>query len=113
MSFALWIEIAEIAGVVMIALLMIRPVAGWLARIVIWARGEETDPPVTTGAEGMVLRRGLARSDLNPHGKVFVRGEVWRAVAPEPIARNEEIEVVAVDGLTLEVRPRPHSPESF
>lgn len=113
MSTDLWIEIAEIAAVVLIALLLIRPLATWLARLVIWARGEETDPPVTTGVEGMILRTGVARSDLNPYGKVFVRGEVWRAVAPEPVARNEEIEVVAVQGLTLEVRPRPQNPESF
>lgn len=113
MSTELWIEIGEIALVVLGGLVLVRPLAGWLARLVIWARGEEMDPPVTTGAEGMLARRGVARSDLNPRGKVFVRGEVWRAVAPEPVARNEEIEVVAVEGLTLRVRPRPRSPESI
>lgn len=112
MSTDLWIEIAEIAIVVMVGLLLIRPVAAWLARLVIWARGEEMNPPISTGAEGMVLRRGVARSDLDPQGKVFVRGELWRAVAPVPVARNEEVEVVAVQGLTLQVRPRPRSPES-
>lgn len=113
MSTEFWIEVAEIAAVVVLGLLLLRPLATWLARLGIWATGEETDPPVTTGAEGMVLQRGVARSDLDPYGKVFVRGELWRAVAPEPVARNEEIEVVAVRGLTLEVRSRPQSPKSI
>lgn len=113
MSTELWIQIVEVALVILGGVVLFRPLAGWLARLVVWIQGEEMEPPVTTGAEGMLLERGVARTDLQPHGKVFVRGEVWRAVAPEPIARNEEVEIVAVDGLTLQVRPRPRSPESF
>jgi membrane protein implicated in regulation of membrane protease activity len=36
---------------------------------------------------------------------VFVHGELWRAVAERPIAAGEPVVVVAVDGMTLRVRP--------
>jgi len=60
---------------------------------------------VRTGAEGMVSERGRAWTDLAPQGKVFVHGEIWDAVSGAPIAKGQPVEVVAVDGMTLEVRP--------
>jgi membrane-bound serine protease (ClpP class) len=60
---------------------------------------------VRTGAEGMVAERGRAWGDLAPHGKVFVHGEIWDAVADAPIPKGQPVEVVAVDGMTLRVRP--------
>jgi membrane-bound serine protease (ClpP class) len=63
--------------------------------------------PVRTGAEGLVAERGVARSDLRPTGKVFVHGEIWDAAAEQPVACGEVIEVVAVRGMTLAVRPLP------
>jgi membrane-bound serine protease (ClpP class) len=62
---------------------------------------------VRTGAEGLVHEQGTARSPLAPRGKVFVHGEIWEAVAEEPVAAGEPVEVVAVDGLTLKVRRGP------
>jgi membrane-bound serine protease (ClpP class) len=53
----------------------------------------------------MLRLRGVARSDLEPRGKVFVRGELWRARARRPVAAGEAVEVVDVEGLTLWVRP--------
>ena len=50
-----------------------------------------------------------ARSPLNPRGKVFVHGEIWDAVAEEPVAMGEPVEVVAVRNLTLAVRRRQDS----
>ena len=60
---------------------------------------------VRTGREGLVHARGEARGALEPRGKVFVQGEIWNAVADEPVASGAPIEVVAVDGMTLVVRP--------
>jgi len=60
---------------------------------------------VKTGAEGMVTERGRAWTDLAPQGKVFVHGEIWDAVSATPVSKGEAIEVVAVDGMVLEVRP--------
>jgi membrane-bound serine protease (ClpP class) len=65
--------------------------------------------PVTTGVEGMIHEVGIARSDLAPRGKVFVHGELWDAVADEPVPAGERVEVVAVRNLTLAVRRRRDS----
>lgn len=62
--------------------------------------------PVRTGVEGLIHEIGTARSALNPRGKVFVHGEIWDAVAEEPVATGEPVEVVAVRNLTLAVRRR-------
>jgi membrane-bound serine protease (ClpP class) len=62
--------------------------------------------PVRTGAEGLIHEIGLARSPLSPRGKVFVHGELWDAVADEPVEAGEAVEVVAVRNLTLAVRRR-------
>lgn len=62
--------------------------------------------PVRTGAEGLIHKVGTARSPLSPRGKVFVHGEIWDAVAEEPVATGERVEVVAVRNLTLAVRRR-------
>ncbi len=59
---------------------------------------------VTTGLQGLVHLQGVARTELAPAGKVFVRGEIWNAVSEGPIAAGEPIEVVGVRGMTLEVR---------
>lgn len=61
--------------------------------------------PVRTGSEGLLQERGTARTPLDPRGKVFVHGELWDAVAPEPVAAGETVEIVSVQNLTLEVRP--------
>lgn len=62
---------------------------------------------VRTGAEGMVSERGRAWSELAPSGKVFVHGEIWDAVADAPVAKGQPVEVTAVEGLVLRVRPLP------
>lgn len=62
---------------------------------------------VTTGSEGLVGERGRTLSVLAPAGRVFVHGEIWQAEseAGEVAEVGSEIEVVAVEGLKLRVRP--------
>jgi len=60
---------------------------------------------VRTGSEGMVTERGRAWSDLKPAGKVFVHGELWDAESEVPIVKGEPVEVMAVEGMLLRVRP--------
>jgi membrane-bound serine protease (ClpP class) len=62
--------------------------------------------PVRTGAEGLIHEHGTARTALSPDGKVFVHGEIWDAVADEPVASGEPVEVVAIEDFILRVRPR-------
>ena len=59
--------------------------------------------PATMGIPGLIGLRGIAETDLDPRGQVFVRGELWSATAKEPIRKGESITVVAADGLQLPV----------
>ena len=60
---------------------------------------------VRTGTEGLIHERGVARTEIAPRGKVFVHGEIWDAVAENPIPAGTPINVVAVEGMVLRVRP--------
>ena len=57
----------------------------------------------TTGREGLVGERGVVRRRIDPEGQVM-RGELWRARADEALETGVPVEVVDVEGLTLEVR---------
>jgi membrane-bound serine protease (ClpP class) len=62
---------------------------------------------IETGVDGMQGLVGEARSDISAdEGMVFVRGEIWKAVSKEPITKGSKIEIVAVDGLLLQVRKK-------
>src|SRR4029079_17162072 len=58
-----------------------------------------------TGREEMVGLVGIARTALAPDGQLAVRGELWEAVSEQPVAAGSEVEVTAVDGLRLHVKP--------
>jgi membrane-bound serine protease (ClpP class) len=58
------------------------------------------------GVEALVDAEGIALSDCRPSGRVRVRGESWRALCREGVDEGEGVIVLAVSGLTLEVRPK-------
>jgi len=60
---------------------------------------------VITGEQGLVGEIGVARSDLNLQGKVFVHGELWDAHSSSPIASGDSVVVERVNGMLLDVRP--------
>ncbi|MCC6179900.1 MAG: nodulation protein NfeD [Chloroflexi bacterium] len=61
---------------------------------------------VTTGREGLIGQIGQARTSLMPTGMVFVDGALWEATTDgEPIPAGAQVEVLAMDGLKLLVRP--------
>jgi membrane-bound serine protease (ClpP class) len=63
--------------------------------------------PVKVGASTLVGRSVLAVTGIDAQsGKVFVEGEYWNAVSEMPIAKDQQVEIVAVDGLTLKVKPK-------
>lgn len=73
---------------------------------VIYLAARSHQNPKVSGTESLVGRSAESISDfVDGHGRVHVEGEDWGAVAEEPIAQNEETEIIAVDGLTLKVRP--------
>jgi membrane-bound serine protease (ClpP class) len=65
--------------------------------------------PVTTGREGMLGQPAVARTSLDPHGIVFIKGERWRAtVEHDTIEEGEEVIVTDVKGLQLWVTRKSH-----
>jgi len=61
---------------------------------------------VETGREGMIGQLGAAITDINPTGKVFVRGEYWNAVSSLPLSAGARVRVTAIDQLVLTVEPQ-------
>ncbi|OGD20475.1 MAG: serine protease [Candidatus Aminicenantes bacterium RBG_16_63_16] len=57
-----------------------------------------------TGKEGLIGEVGVARTDLDPEGKVFVHGELWNAEAGTMISKGSRVRVVkALDTLKIRV----------
>ena len=64
--------------------------------------------PVKSGKEDMLGRTARALTRIDAHsGKVFVEGEYWNAVSDAPIEEGHAVEIIGIDGLTLEVKPKP------
>jgi membrane-bound serine protease (ClpP class) len=55
--------------------------------------------PVSVGPQEIVGAEGIVREG----GMVYVHGELWRARATEPLRTGQQVQVDALDGLTLEV----------
>jgi len=62
-----------------------------------------------TGREGLIGEIGEVREAIAPGapGRVFIHGEIWRAVSDEPIGVGARACVTAVKGLEIEVRRAP------
>jgi membrane-bound serine protease (ClpP class) len=90
-------------------------VAGTLLAVVATKVVEARHRPVAIGAgvKDMVGRTAIARTALQPHGQVYLHGELWEAEASDgDIAAGGEVVVEAVEGLTLRVAPaHSHSTE--
>jgi membrane-bound serine protease (ClpP class) len=39
-------------------------------------------------------------------GRVFIEGELWNAVSDVAVEKDQPVEVVGVEGLTLKVKPK-------
>ncbi|MHB1459061.1 MAG: NfeD family protein [Armatimonadota bacterium] len=60
---------------------------------------------VMTGSQGMVGLTAIARTDLNPTGKVFVEGEWWNAeVEGDPVLKGETVRIIRTEKLRLIVK---------
>ncbi len=66
----------------------------------------ERGRPVKTGSEGLLGEVGEVREAIAPGlpGKLFVHGEIWRAVSSEPLGEGAHARVKAIKGLELEVQ---------
>ena len=58
-----------------------------------------------TGSEGMLGLEGTVIKPLTPFGVIMIDGEYWKAKSvDENIAVGEEVEILRLNGLTLEVK---------
>lgn len=66
-----------------------------------------------SGAESLLGQPAIARSELNPHGKVLVQGELWDAelrAAGQSAPIDAHLVVVGREGFHLFVEPAPDAP---
>jgi membrane-bound serine protease (ClpP class) len=61
---------------------------------------------VQTGIPGMIGTPGEVIERVAPTGRVRVGGVLWNARSATPLEIGTDVEIVAVEGLTVEVRPR-------
>jgi membrane-bound serine protease (ClpP class) len=92
-----------------VSLTVILAIAGTLALLMAFVATKIVQvrkmAPVT-GQDEMVGSVGIVRKTLDPHGQVFVHGELWQAESEgEQIPAGSQVRVEAVDGLTLRVAP--------
>ena len=76
-----------------------------LSEAAFWIRVSRRLRP-RVGPEALVDAVGVALSDCRPSGRVRVRNESWRAHCRDGVEKGDEVVVLAVSGLTLEVRPK-------
>jgi membrane-bound serine protease (ClpP class) len=64
--------------------------------------------PVQVGRETMLgkVAPALERIDASG-GRVYIEGELWNAVSEVAVEKNQPVEIVTVEGLTLRVKPKP------
>ncbi|HWD94661.1 MAG TPA: nodulation protein NfeD [Verrucomicrobiae bacterium] len=63
--------------------------------------------PIRAGRETMLGKVTAAAERIDATGgKVFVEGEWWNAVSETPVEPGQSVEIVAIDGLKLKVKPK-------
>jgi membrane-bound serine protease (ClpP class) len=67
--------------------------------------------PAQTGREAMLGQTVTALSRIDAAGgKVFIEGELWNAVSEAAVEKDQPVEVIGVEGLTLKVKPAEVEP---
>ncbi|MBU1712793.1 MAG: hypothetical protein KKD47_06770 [Proteobacteria bacterium] len=57
------------------------------------------------GVTGMLGKTGEIKYWKESEGKIFVNGELWRAVSDFPLSAGDRVVIQKVDGLTVNVIP--------
>jgi membrane-bound serine protease (ClpP class) len=69
--------------------------------------------PVKVGKEILLGKSASALTPIDTNGgKVFVEGEYWNATSSSRIEQGQTVRVLAVEGLTLRVEPKPKPEEA-
>src|ERR1039458_1866534 len=63
--------------------------------------------PACTGKDALLGKtvNAISRIDSSS-GKVFIEGEIWKAVSATPVEVGQIVEITGIDGLTLKVKPK-------
>lgn len=61
--------------------------------------------PIVSGKEEMIGLVGVVLDDFTGTGMVRIHSENWRASCDQPLRKNEQVMVTAIDGLLLQVTP--------
>ena len=96
-----------------VSLRVILPTVGTMAAIVLLVVQRALSAQrqrVTTGAQGLLGEVGVASTDVNLEGKVFVHGELWNATSQRPIRQGENVRILRIEGLQLLVEPYESGP---
>ena len=92
---SLWIVVPATALTALFFIFVVG--AGWRAQRL----------PVRAGRETLLGRVVPALERIDPRrGRVFVEGESWSAVSDTPVEKDQPVEIIAVEGLTLKVKPK-------
>lgn len=59
-----------------------------------------------TGKEGLIGMVGIAKTDINIEGKVFVFGELWDAYSDEHISQGDKVIISKVEGFKIFVKKK-------
>jgi membrane-bound serine protease (ClpP class) len=72
--------------------------------LVLYVVARSLGRPQITGVSELIGLVGRCATPLAPEGRVFVRGEYWTARAGEDLPAGTDVEVTAVEGMSLRVR---------
>ena len=72
---------------------------------IIWFAMKSRARPVVSGIEEMTGAPGRALESFDQEGQIWVHGERWLARSSEPIAKNQNLRVIKIEGLLLYVEP--------
>ena len=62
-----------------------------------------------TGREGIIGMQGRVTKSLTPFGTILINSERWKAKSiDENVGVDENVEIVGIEGLTLEVKRKSH-----
>jgi membrane-bound serine protease (ClpP class) len=97
MAVSPWVAIGVSAG--------FGGITAFLVRLAVRARRRKA----RLGADAMVGSAASAMEPLNPEGHVLVEGEIWRAVASQPVPAGTRLRVVGHEQFLLHVEPAESS----
>jgi membrane-bound serine protease (ClpP class) len=91
------ISLTFVIGIALISALFL----GWVTSYLLKLRNRG----VVYGNESLVGAVGTALEDFDDDGRIWLEGEAWAARTRMPVTKDDDVRVVAVDGLVVDVEP--------